>query len=378
MSERIYLDHTAASPACRNALSAAMPFYEEHYGSLFSPHKAGHELFSHIESANKKIFELFGATSDDQFVFTSSGAEASTIAIHSAYHALTKLGGKNHFVARSIDEAPVLLAISSLEDEGCFLKLAPTHKRGFVTKEALIEAISPRTALVSLSWACGLTGVIQPLEELAEVCKERAIWLHVDATHVAGKLDISFKDLPIDILTFSGHGLHAPVGTGGLFAKKHIPLKPLVYASPVNVAMLIALGESASLARETQSLYCTEVARLRDVFEENVLKLYPEAIRLFYDEERVPHISALAFAGIHAELLAFALSRKGVCASIGGTPFQSMEKVLEACGIDPEEARTAMSFSLSRDTQEHELERASEIIGDTTKRLRRLSKGIIA
>lgn len=356
---------------------ACMPFYEESFASPFSPYRAGQELFLPIETAQKKIFELFGAQAEDQFVFTSSGAEACSIAVHSAFQALTKLGGKNHFVARSIDEAPTVLAISNLEDEGCYLKLAPTAKRGFVTKDALIEAISPRTALVSVSWACGLTGVIQPLEELAEVCRERAIWLHVDATHVVGKLNILFSDLPIDILTFSGHGLHAPVGTGGLFAKKHIPLRPLVFGNPVNVPMLVALGESAHLALETQSLYCTEVARLRDLFEENIRKIYPEACVLLSDEERVPHISAIAFPGIHAELLAFGLSRKGVCASMGGAPFQPMEKVLEACSIDPELARSALAFSLSHDTQEHELERASEIIGEAAKRLRRLSKGII-
>lgn len=377
MSERIYLDHITASPACQNALRAAQPFYDEYFGALSSVHRAGQELYPHAEEAKKKVFELFGAKSDDQFVFTSSGSEACSIAVHSAFTALTKLGGKNHFVARSIDEAASILAISSLEDDGCFLKLAPTSKRGFVAKDALIEAISPRTAFVSLSWACGLTGVIQPLEEIAEVCSQRAIWLHVDATHVVGKLAISFNELPVDILTFSGHGLHAPVGTGGLFAKKHIQLKPVVFANPLNMPMLAALGESAFLSVETQSLYCTEVARLRDLFEEGVCKVYPEAFVLFADEERVPHISAICFPGIHAELLAFALSRKGVCASMGGGPFQPLEKVLEASSIDPELARCALSFSLSRDTQEHELERACVLIGDVVKRLRRLSQGIL-
>ncbi len=377
MSERIYLDHSTASPACRSSLTASLPFYEESFASIASPYKAGYELFSHVEDAKKQIYELFGAAADDQFVFCSSGAEACSIAVHSAYHALTKLGGKNHFTARSIDEAPTVLAISNLEEEGCYLKLAPTSKRGFITKDALIEALSPRTALVSVSWACGLTGVIQPLDEIAEVCKERAIWLHVDATHVVGKLNIPFSELPIDILTFSGHGLQAPIGTGGLFAKKHIAVRPNVFGAPLNVPMIVALGQSAHLALETQSLYCTEVARLRDGFEENISRLYPEATVLFADEERVPHISAIAFSGIHAELLAYALNRKGICASMGGTPFQPLDKVLQLCGIDAELARTALAFSISSETQEQELERASEIIGDVTKRLRRLSKEVL-
>ncbi len=378
MQERIYLDYITASPVSQNAIRASLPYYEEHFASPNAPYKYAQELLMPIEEANTHIYELFGAKSDEQFICTSSGAEAVAIAVHSAYSALTRLGGKNHFVARSIDEAPAILTLSSLEEEGCYLKFASTHKRGFVTKDALIEAISPRTALVSISWACALTGVIQPLEELAEVCKERAIWLHVDATHVAGKLDIAFSDLPIDILTFNGNSLHAPVGTGGLFAKKHIPIKPLTYAAPINVPMLMALGESARLAKETESLYCTEVARVKSQFEERLLSGYPEAKILFQEEERVPHISAIAFTGIHAELLAFALQRKGVYTSIGGLPFQPIEKVLTDCGIDPELARCSLAISLSKDTQEHELERASDIIIEVAKRLRRLSRGIIA
>ncbi len=378
MHDAIYLDYITASPASQNAISASLPYFEKHFASPYAPYKIAQELLAPIEDAKKKIYELFGAQDDEQFLFTSSGAEAVSVAVHSAYSILTREGGKNHFITRAIDEAPAVLAIESLEEDGCYLKFAPTDKRGFVTKDALIETISPRTALVSISWACALTGVIQPLEEIAEVCKERAIWLHVDATHVAGKLDIPLSSLPIDILTFSGHSIDAPVSSGGLFAKKHIPIKPIVFGSPVHVPMLIALGEAARLAKENESLYCTEVARVRNLFEERVCEVYPEARILFQDEERAPHISTIAFLGIHQELLAFALQRKGVYASIGGTPFQSMEKVLTDCGLDAEVARCAIAFSLSKDTQEHELTRAADIIGEVATRMRRLSCGVMA
>ncbi|MCE5295305.1 MAG: aminotransferase class V-fold PLP-dependent enzyme [Chlamydiales bacterium] len=370
MSERIYLDHATASPAAANAVAASLPYFEEGFGLLSVPYVP-------VQEAKKTICELFGAGSDDQFVFTSSGAEACSIAIHSAYQNLTKLGGKNHFVARAIDEAPTVLSIANLEDEGCYLKLAPISKRGFVTPDGLIDALSPRTAVVSMSWACGLTGVIQPLEEIAAICKERSIWLHVDATHVVGKLNIAFNELPIDILTFSGHGLHAPVGTGGLFAKKHIPLRLNVFANPLNMPMLAALQESSRLSIDTQSLYCTEVARLRDMFEETICQIYPEAQVLFKDEERVPNITTIAFGGISNELLAFILHRKGIFANMGGGAFQPIQKVIEATGADSQIANTALSFSIWRDTQEHELERASQLIGEAAKRLRRLSKAVI-
>lgn len=355
MTEEIYLNYITASAASKNAIASAIPLYEQHEAPTPS---------------TEDIAKLFGMSKDDQFVCTSSGAAACSMAIYSAYHSQTKLAGKNHFIARSIDEAPSILAISSLEEDGCFLKLAPTSKRGFVTVDDCIETISPRTALVSLSWACALTGVIQPLEEIAAVCKERSIWLHVDATHVVGKLDIQFSELPVDILTFSGHAIQAPVGTGGLIAKPHVPLRPFAFAAPENAPMLAALNESCRLALEDQSLYCTEVARLRDGFSQNI----PEAVVLFGDEERVPHITTLAFEGIHSELFTYVLKRKGIVASIGGGQFQPIEKVLEASKLDPQLARCAIAFSFSKDTQEHELERASQIISETAKRLKRISK----
>ncbi|MBS0635097.1 MAG: aminotransferase class V-fold PLP-dependent enzyme [Verrucomicrobia bacterium] len=333
MTEEIYLNYASASACSKNALMAAIPLYEQHEASYVS-----------IEP----IKTLFGISQGDQFVFTSSGAAACSMAIFSAYHSQTKFAGKNHFIARDIDEAPSILAISSLEEDGCFLKLAPTAKRGFLTLDDFIETVSPRTALLSLSWASGHTGVIQPLDEIAAVCKERGIWLHVDATHVVGKLDIRFSELPIDILTFSGHGLQAPVGTGGLIAKPHIPLKPAVFGAPENSPMLAALAESCRLALEDQSLYCTEVARLRDLFEQSLA----EASVLYKDEERVPHITAFSFPGIHNELLAYVLRRKGIVASLG-------------------------SFSLSKDTQADELERAAQIINEAVKRMKRLSRAFL-
>ncbi len=367
MAEEIFLDYITSSAATKNALVAAMPFYEQN--DSFS--------YPDIKAAATKVKDLFGVTDEETCLFTSSGAEAVSIAITSAFYDKALHAGKNHFVTSAVSESAPILTVSSLEDEGCYLKVAPCQKLGFMTSSDIIESISPRTALISLPWASALTGVIQPLEDIFEVCRERGIWLHVDATHVAGKLDINFHDLPIDILTFSGHGIHAPIGTGAIFAKKHIPLRPITFANPCNVPMIVALGEAAFLAKEGQGLYCTEVARLRMLFEEKICEAYPEAKVLFSDVERAPHISCIAFAGIHQNLLAFTLKRKGISLSIGGGQFLPIENILEASGIDPELARCAVTFSLSKDTQEHELERAAAIIGETVKRLRRISRGVV-
>lgn len=337
MTERIHLDYTTLSLPSKNAIAATISFFEH-------PCRFDKELVSHVKSSYKRIQELFGADDDAQFVFTSSGKEAESIAASTAFHLRTKHEGRNHFIAT--EESA--LSLVNYEDDGAALKLIAPSSRGFITKEELIDAISPRTAMVSLSWASGSTGVMQPLEEIAEVCEERAIWLHVDATHVIGKIPISFSALPIDILTFSGHTIDAPCGTGGLFAKKMIPLRPIVYDAPFNAPLFMGLGEAAFLAKDTESLYMTEVSRLRDFFESGL----EYGTVLYKDEERISHISALHFEGIDPELLAFCFYRKGL--------YVDMSKGYLTC-------------SLSKNTQEHELERALSIINETVKKLRRLA-----
>lgn len=377
MAERIYLDHISATAPAVQAIHAAMPFYDTCFAQPSAPHQMGQELFSHLEVSENQIRAFFGATADDQFVFTASGAEAIAQVVNSAYQMQFKKVGKNHFVARSIDDASIVLALSRLEDEGCFLRLAPCTARGFVSKEALIDSISARTAMVSVSLVSALTGVIQPLEEIAEVCKQRAIWLHVDVTHALGKLPVSFADLPCDFITFDGQGLHAPLGTGGLFARKEIPLHPQILGAPFNVPAFMALGMAAMLSQDWQSLYCTEVCRLRGSLEVGIKELVSDARVLFEDEERLPNVTCIAFPQVASELLAFALNRKGVFACMGGGQFQLIERLLLACQVESQFARSALVFSLSKDTQEHEIERACAIIGDALKRLSKISKAII-
>jgi cysteine desulfurase len=384
MTDRIFLDAITTTKPSGQCVQALLPFFETCFGSSSSPHQMGSELVAHTEKSIAAIFDLFGAAADAQFVFTSSGAEAVSQVIMSVYRSVVRKLGKNHFVTRSIDEAPAIFAISQLEEEECYLRMAECSKQGYVTCNALGDAISARTALVSMSLTCGLTGVIQPVEEIAALCKERGILLHLDVTHAVGKLDVLLTHA--DCITCNGEQFHAPKGTGILLANKNFHLHPLIHGEgeqeqlrggALNVPMLVSLGQAALEAKQHQNLYCTEVARLRALFELGLEEAYPEAQVLFQSEQRLPHCTAVTFPGIHSELLAFALSRKGVYACMGGGPFQQMEKVLAACQVDPLLAQTALSFSLSKDTQEAEIERAIVIIADVAKRLRRVSKAVV-
>lgn len=382
----IYLDNSTATKPSRQAIQAMIPYYEEEYGSLSQPHQFGQGLVMDVERQMAGLYALFDTTEKSSFVFTSSGSEAISQVVASLFHYVTKGEGKNHYIARAIDEAASIMALSALSDDACMLTLVPTSKQGYVTREAFIEACTPRTALFSCSWASALTGVIQPIEEIAAICKERKILFHLDATHVIGKLAVSFDSLPCDFLTFNGEQFHAPRGTGGLFAKPEIPLISLIHGeeeqkfyrgASFNVPLFAALSQAALEARDSQMIYCTEVARLRDKLEMGVLAQYPEAKLLFQDQERLPHVSCISFYGIKSELLAFALSRRGVFASMGGGPFQHIEKIVEACHVPKPDSQCALSFSLSKETTEEEIERAIFLICDTAKRLRRASKVLL-
>jgi cysteine desulfurase len=386
MRDLIFLDAITTTKPSQQAINASFPFYSTYYGSSASPHQMGQELKDPICKAEKALFDLFPFQHEFRFVFTSSGAEAISQVIFSVLRGISRKIGKNHFTVRSIDEAPSILACSHLEEEACFFKFAEINSQGFCPLSSFEEAISPRTALISVCGASALTGVLQPLEELSELCKKRSILLHVDATHLIGKWPLDEIARTADYITFNGEQFHAPKGAGGLFAKRDAPLFPIIFGEeelskfrggPLNVASLVALGQAAYEAKLLQDLYGSEVARLKLLFEKQVVENYPEAQVLFSKETRLPHCSCMVFPGIESELFAFSLNRKGVYACIGGGSFQKIEKVLYGASEDPHFAKCALSFSLTKETSEDEIERAVRIIVDTAKKLRKISRGLL-
>lgn len=385
MIRGIYLDNSMASKPSEKAVSSMLSFFTERWGATSSPHLMGQELFPALEEAYRNLYSLFDASEEDVIIFTSSGAEAVNHAILSAYMDVTRTTGKNHYITTQIDEAPALMSISRLESLGCINKLISPNNNGVITAEAIAEAITPRTAQVSMSWANGLTGVIHPAGEIAKLCKERGIRFHLDATHVLGKHFFSLDDVGADLISFDGSQMHASQGTGGLYIRKGIKCSPFIAGgleqgglrgTSVNVPGLVSLGCAAVEAKESCDYMCTEIVRLRDKLEDGILSVYPNAVIFYRDQERLPHCSAVAFPGIANEALLFALNRKNLFACMGGGSFQQIALVLSASGVNESLAQTALNFSLSRYTTEEEIDRSIEIIGEVAKRLRKLSQGI--
>lgn len=386
MSPYIYLDNSTVARPSDIVVSGAIPFFTQMWGTPTSPHQMGQKTLSAIGESLHSLYLLVDAPESDHFVFTSSGAEAINHTFLSTYFNISRATGKNHYLTVSTAEAPVLMSISRLEEMGCIGKLISPNAQGIVTLETIKEALTPRTAMVSLSYAHALTGVIQPLEEIAALCEERGVLLHLDITHALGKLLYSQAAIRAHFVTFNGEQLHSLQGTGGLFIRHEVSASSFILggveqagrrAGSMNVAGSIALGIAAKELLEARDFIGTEIARLRDKLEEGILQDYPEAIIFFRNQERLPHSTAIGFPGILNEALLYALNRRNLFACIGGGSFQQIGLALKATGIPASLAHTAISFNLSRYTTEGEIDQAIAIIVESAHRLRKCSKEII-
>lgn len=387
MPSLIYLDNSTTARPSEKVISTMMPFLTNYWGTSTAPHQKGQELFPFLTEYYRSLYAFIGAKEGDQLILTSSGSEAVNHVISSVHRDVTQSTGKNQFLTSKADEAPAIMSISHLEPFGCIGKSIEVNCQGIVTQQAVADSLSPRTALVSLSWANGLTGVIQPVVEIAKLCRERGVRFHLDATHVLGKLFYELEEIDPDYLTFNGEQLHGPRGTGILFIKQGIRCSPFIFGSAdqgglraggVNMPGLAGLAMASQEALESRDLLCTETARLRNQLEKGILKGFPKAQICFKEQERLPHCTTLLFPGIANEALLFALNRRWLAASIGGGSFQQLALMLASAGIEENLARSAVSFSLSRYTTEDEIDRSISIIVESAQMLSSLSRELIS
>lgn len=304
---------------------------------------------SSLDAARQVIFDLVSASSKDRFVFTSSGAESISQVFWSVYLEVARKQGKTHIIVSEKEDAPTMQAAKLFEELGCTIKIAPVDENGRIDLEKLASLISPRTALISVTMAHKTTGVIQPVEEIVKLAKEKGVLLHLDANYAIGKLFFAFES---DYLTFSGDQIHSVKGSGALFAKETAPLVPLIQGEGLRGGALDAPSFAAfSAACQQMALYLDmmslEVARLRSIFEEET-----GGNVLFANSLRLPNVTALAFEGVHHEALLYLLYRKNIHATLGD-------------GF--------ISFSLSRMTTEEEIHKAAAIIKESVQLLKNVA-----
>ena len=375
--EEIYLDNHSATRPHGTVVDQMASFLKTYWAATSSPHRLGEQSHLPLVTSINKLYDLLGVGDSDLFYFSSSGPEAIAQVFFSTYLSHVKETGRTHFVATDLEEAPVLLSMKRMEKFGCSAKTLPVNSFGQLTKEILEEGLRMRSALLSFSWANGLTGVIHPLADLAEVCKKKEVLLHVDASNMIGKHYFRFQDLGVDIMTFDGTLLHAPRGSAGTFVKGGSPFSPFALGvSCEPVAALLSLAESVELSMQNFDHVCTETARLRDKLEKNIARALPEVVFPFREAERLPNTTVMCFPGVVNESLLFLLNNKGVYASMGGGQFQKLSHLLQLCKIEKELSFGSLSFSLSFETTEDEVNKASEIIIDCYRKLKSHSSSL--
>ncbi len=367
MGAMIYLDHHSATRPCSPALERMALYLHDHWGASFAPHRMGQELVAALDSRYQMIYDLVEAKGADQFVFTSSGAEAVNQVFWSVFLERARKEGKTHFIVSNQEDAPTLQCAKRLEELGCTIKMAQINAQGQIDLDHLAGLINPRTALISATMAHGLTGVIQPFEGLIQLAAEKKVLLHLDATYSIGKFPIQFAS---DYLTFSGDRIHAVKGSGALFAKEGAPLVPFILGGneqaglrggSFDIPSFMALSAAAQQAVLYLDMMALEIVRLRDLFESKI-----RGRVLYQDVLRLPNTSLIAFENVHQEALLYFLNRKGVYATIGGAYAAHVSRIDE----------TAVSFALSRMTTEEEVLRAVEIINQAVSELQAISEAL--
>ena len=377
----IYLDNNATTAVAPEVAEAIQPYYHELYGNPSSMHLFGGQLHRRIEEARAKVAALIGAE-PEEIIFTSCGTESDNTAIMSAVESYPH---KRHVISTRVEHPAVLSFVRHLARKGYRLTLVPVDAMGRFDMDFFMKSLDENTAVVSVMHANNETGVIFPIEEIGAILRERNILFHTDAVQTTGKIPIDVKGLPVDMLSLSGHKLHAPKGIGALYVKKGTRFYPYIIgghqehgrrAGTENVASIIALGEACELAQGNLQTEAVHVARLRDKLENALLERCPDP-RINGDaSRRLPNTSNISFEYVEGEAILLRIDEFGICASSGSACTSgSLEPshVLRAMGIPFTAIHGSIRFSLSRYTTEEEIDKVIEIVPPIIKELRTLS-----
>lgn len=377
----IYFDNNATTPVAPEVLDEMLPYLKELYGNPSSMHTFGGQLHRKVEDARIKVAQLIGAE-PEEIIFTSCGTESDNTAIMSAAESLPN---KKHIITTRVEHPAVLNFCKHLARKGFRVTFLPVNNYGQLNIDELLKVIDEDTALVSIMYANNETGVIFPIAEIAKLLKERRILFHTDAVQAVGKIPIDVKKLPVDMLSLSGHKLHAPKGVGALYVRKGTRFYPFIIgghqergrrAGTENVASIIGLGKACELAGKNLTEEITYLKGLRNKLETALLKSCPD-VRINGDiNKRLPNTTNLSFEYVEGEAILLRINEYGICASSGSACTSgSLEPshVLRAMGIPFTAIHGSIRFSLSRYNTEAEIDRVIETMPKIIKELRMLS-----
>lgn len=379
----VYLDNNATTRVDPAAVAAMLPFFTEQFGNASSMHAFGSEVGGAVLKGRRQLQALLGAQFDHEIVFTGGGTESDNTAILSA---LETQGARNEIVTSAVEHPAVLALCAWLEkSRGIKVHYIGVDARGRLDVEAYRKALSPRTAIASIMWANNETGTIFPVEMLAELAHEAGALFHTDAVQAVGKVPMNLKETAIDMLSLSGHKLHAPKGIGALYVRRGVRLRPLIRgghqergrrAGTENAPGIVALGVAAELAQQHINDENTRVRAMRDRLEQGLLQRIGNSFVAGDVENRLPNTANVAFEYIEGEAILLLMNKAGIAASSGSACTSgSLEPshVLRAMKVPYTAAHGAIRFSFSRENTDEDVDHVLEVMPGIIARLREMS-----
>ena len=380
----IYLDNNATTQLDPAVVEEMLPFLTNCYGNPSAGYRFGMQARKAIDLARERTAALLGCE-PGEIVFTSCGTESNNAAINSAVQFEPR---DKHVVTSAVEHSAVLRHCQDLEKRGAEVTFLGVGPNGEIDLAEVEKAIRPNTAIVSMMWANNETGILFPVEKIAEICREKRVLFHTDAVQVAGKIPIRLSDSTINFLSLSAHKFHGPKGIGVLYVNKRSRFSSSIIggsqenarrAGTENVASIVALGKAAERAAESLSDEATRVRELRDRFENGILETVKGASVNGAGANRLPNTSNFSFDGIESEAALMLLDRHHICCSAGSacrTGSGEGSHVLRAMYGNNGRGRSALRFSFGRFNSDEDVEKALEIIPQVIEKLRRLNSPV--
>jgi len=382
MSEGIYLDNNATTMVSPEVVQAMLPYFTEQFGNPSSIHQFGNKVGLAIKAARKQVQKLLGAEHDSEIVFTSCGTESDSTAILSAIKAQPE---RKEIITTVVEHPAILTLCENLEKDGYTVHYLKVDGKGRLDLDEYAKLLTDNVAIVSAMWANNESGTYFPVVEMAAMANAAGIMFHTDAVQAVGKIPMSLKDTKIDMLSVSGHKLHAPKGIGVLYLRRGTRFRPLLRgghqergrrAGTENAASIVALGKAAEMAMEHMEHENICVRAMRDRLKEGLLAAIPNCFVTGDPDNCLPNTLNIAFEYIEGEAILLMLNKQGIAASSGSACTSgSLEPshVMRAMGIPYTAAHGTIRFSLSRYNNMPEMEQVIAAVPPIIAKLRKLS-----
>ena len=377
------MDHAAGMPVDPRVFKVMKPYFMENYGNPSSSHSSGGDAKNALMESREKVARLIGVEKAREIIFTSGGTESNNLAIKGVAYRNKEKG--NHLITTAIEHISVLNICKHLQKQGFDITYLPVDKQGIVLPQKIKEAITDKTILISVMYANGEIGTIQPIKEIGKVAHENKIFFHVDAVDAAGKVPINVKEENIDLLSISSNTMYGPKGMGALYIRKGTRIQPVIQgggqerglrSGTENTTGIVGMGKAAEIAQEEMETEGRRLSQLRDKLAKGVLDKIERSYLNGHPIKRLPNTTNLRFSYIEGESLILGLDMLGIQVSSGSAcTSKTLEPshVLLAIGLAHEEAHGSLVFTMGKQNSEEDVNYVLDVLPGVVKKLRAMS-----